>query len=61
MLWSKYEAKEIFTIRHNRDWSKYIIRDKRDVTMNQEVVTILNIYAANNKDLKHIKLQLLEL
>lgn len=29
--------------------------------MNQEVVTILNIYAANNKDLKHIKLQLLEL
>lgn len=40
---------------------KCIIRDKTDVTINHKVVTILNIYAADIKDLKYMKPQLIEL
>lgn len=35
---------------------KCIISYKRGVTINQEVVTNLNIYVHSNKDLKYIKL-----
>lgn len=52
---------EFFTIRQIKFGVKCIIRDKTDVTINQKVVTILNIYAANIKDLKYVKPQLIEL